>query len=236
MSTRKAVKIIILLIIVSFAATMILLNVLRVKKITIEGNVHNSRQEVLDMVGFDENSTIFQVLLKNVKKVENISYVALLEVEHIDLRTIRIRVYEKEIIGYVEYMGKYLCLDKKGYIVDYTAKTDPKVPIIQGIELKNFKLAEPIEVSDKVVQSIEAIYRTGLGFELLPDTVDFRFGQGNYITLRIGAIDVRLGDVSNIEKKFDVIKQVLQELPAETAGILYVENPEAKVIFKKNPK
>ncbi len=214
-------------------AVVFFMSVTRVETIDVIGNEYNTRSEILAMVGLSDESSMMDVFRHRVEFLEDISYVSRLEVEKVDLRHVVITVYEKDIIGYVDYMGKYLCVDSHGYIVDYTSEPDPLKPKIRGIDLTAFNINEPIDVSDRIVGSIDAIYRNSVAFQVPVEWIDFAYGQGSRITLSTGNVEIRIGDVSRIEEKFESIKEVLKVLPHEKKGILYVENVDDDIIFRE---
>lgn len=204
-----------------------------IDSLEVVGNDRMTRIDVMDKVGIYDTSSVLDVLLNPIVIIEDDGYISRVEVEKIDLKHVIIHVYEKEIIGYVEYMGKYICIDNSGFIVDYTDNPDPKKPTIYGVDLASFSIDEPIEVSDRIVKSIDTIYRNSISFEVPIDGIDFAFGQGSHILLQAGNIQIQIGDTTRIEEKFESIKEVLKVLPLSEEGVLIVENVDDDIIFKK---
>lgn len=233
MSKMRLLVATIVMIVLGAMAVLFFLGTTIIDTLQVNGNQHMSRNEILELVDIYDSSSVLEVMINPISKIEDVSYVSVLEVEKKDLKNVVINVYEKDIIGYVDYMGKYICIDSRGYIVDYTDSPDPTKPKIKGIDLTTFSINEPIEVSEKIVLSIDTIYRNALSFEVPIEWIDFSYGQGNRITLKTGDIDIKIGDISRIEEKFSKIKESLKMLPENQAGILYVENVEDNIIFKK---
>jgi len=204
-----------------------------IDSVRIIGNNHTTRYEIMNMVGIYDSSTVLEVFVNPTERIEDVSYVTSLEVNKEDLKNVIITVYEKDIIGYIDYMGKYICIDSRGYIVDYTEIPDPMKPKIQGIALTAFTIDEPIDISEKIVTSIDTIYRNAVAFDIPIEWIDFSYGEGNKIVLRTGKIQIRMGDISRIEEKFESIKEVLKVLSENEEGILIIENMEDDIIFKK---
>jgi len=208
------------------------MNSTRIEPIQIEGNEHMTRDEILLLVGFNDQSSILDVLTHRVTTIKDKSYVSKLEVDYISLREIHIQVYEKDIIGYILYMGKYICIDANGYIVDYTETPDITKPKIMGLDLTTFSIDKPIEVSKKIVRTIDSIYRNSLAFEVPIDWIDFQYSNGSQIMLKKGGVDIRIGDGSDLEEKFNTLKEVFKSLPKDKEGILYADDVSGNIVFK----
>ena len=132
----------------------------------------------------------------------------------------------------MEYMGKYICLDNRGYIVDYTDGPDEGKPVIKGIDLTSFKVDEPLEVSEEIILAIDAVYTNTQAFDVDIKWVDFQYGQGSRIYLHTDNLEIHIGDISRIEEKFEAIHEVVAVLPENKVGILFVEDIDDDIIFK----
>ncbi len=204
-----------------------------IESIVIQGNTFYTQEEILELLPYDANSSVLKVMFNRVNTVKDKGYVLKMEIEYPDLTHINIRVYEKEIIGYVEYLGKYLCIDNNGYIVDYT--DDPKdKPIVRGVEVPEFTIYEPIEVDQTIIDEIYAIYRNMVAFDVPITGIYFPYGKINEITLESDDIKIYIGDTSRIEEKFQLIGEILRALPEDESGTLSLEYIDQNIIFKSN--
>lgn len=91
-----------------------------IKTIYVEGNVHYTQKEIIDMVtkgSLGHNSLYLSVKYRK-KGVENIPFVDVMDVQILSPDTIKIVVYEKALAGYVRYMDTYMYFDKDGYVVE----------------------------------------------------------------------------------------------------------------------
>ena len=70
----------------------------------------------------------------------NIPFISTLEVEALSAGHIRIRVYEKTIVGYVSYMGTNLYFDKDGMVVESSTEVLDGVPQISGLTFSEVTL------------------------------------------------------------------------------------------------
>jgi cell division protein FtsQ len=232
MSKRGMLLIVIFFILSLLGVSIFFMNTTQIAPIRVEGNEHMSREEIIELVGFNDQSTVLEVLMNRVTTIKNKSYVSKMEISYNSLRDIHIQVYEKDIIGYILYMGKYICIDANGYIVDYTDKPDNKRPKIIGLDLTTFSIDKPIDVSEKTVRMIDLIYRNSLSFEVPIEWIDFQFSNGNQIILKKGGVDIRIGDGANLEEKFNALKEVFKALPVDKKGVLYAEDVTGNIVFK----
>lgn len=204
----------------------------RISSIVIEGNEHMSREQIFDLIGFSDESSMLDVLLHRANSIEDKSYISKLEIDYVNLRQVHIQVYEKDIIGYILYMGKYICIDANGYIVDYTDQPDNLRPKIMGVDLTTFSVNEPIDLPKKTVRLIDTIYRNSLAFEVPIEWIDFQFTAGSQVVLKKGGVDIRIGDGSDLEEKFNALKEVFKSLPSDKRGVLYAEDVSGNIVFK----
>lgn len=204
----------------------------KIDSIVIEGNEHMSREQIFDLLGYNDDSSMLEVLLHRVNTVKDKSYISKMDIEYLNLRNVHIQVYEKDIIGYILYMGKYICIDANGYIVDYTDQPDDQRPKIMGVDLTTFSVEEPIDLPKKTVRLIDSIYRNSLAFEVPVEWIDFQFSAGTQIVLKKGNVDIRIGDGSNLEEKFNALKEIFKSLPSDKRGVLYAEDVSGNIVFK----
>lgn len=198
----------------------------------VEGNIHNTREEVLDYVGIHDTSSLLNIMLNRVYLIENKGYIDTIEIEYIDMKNVRVKVVEKEVIGYANYMGKYLCIDANGYIIDYTDNPNIDKPKIRGVTFTNFTLEAPFDVTREVIDSIATIYRLSRAFNINLDWIDFKYTEGDDIVLSTRQIEIYIGDVVKIEEKFEIMKEILDVLPETEKGILHIENVDGNIIFQ----
>ncbi len=233
MKRKSLVTMIVLAVVLAFLATVLyIMSQMSLKSITITGNVHNTREEILHMVGFDESSSVLYVLTHRKDEIKDISYVSRMDIEYVDFTTVKIKVYEKEIIGYVSYMGKYLCLDGSGYIVDYTNEPDGDKPQINGIDIERFSIDSPLEVDNQLLSAINMVYRNSKTFEVPIDEIRFVYGKSNQIILQHQSVEVRLGSTIKIEEKFQIMKEIFSTMDVAQEGVLYLEDVDAPIVFR----
>ena len=197
-----------------------------VKTITVEGNVHYTNDEIVDMViknQLDHNSLYLSLKYRK-KGIAGIPFVEKMSVSILAPDSIKITVYEKAVAGYIEYLGKYMYFDKDGIIVETSDKKTIGIPQITGLEFDYVVLHESLPIENtEIFQSILDITQLLTKYEISAEKI--YFDKNNQMTLYFENIRVRLGDISNIDDKITRLKAILPELEGQK-GILRMENYE----------
>ena len=205
---------------------LLIMNLHTVKTITIEGNVHYSNDEIVDMVmknRLDHNS-LYLFLKYRKKGIIGIPFIEKMSVNILAPDSIKIVVYEKAVAGYIEYLGKYMYFDKDGIIVETSDQKTAGIPQITGLEFNYVVLHEKLPIENtEIFQSILDITQLLTKYEISAEKI--YFDKNNQMTLYFENIRVRLGDISNIDDKITRLKAIIPELEGEK-GILRMENYE----------
>jgi cell division septal protein FtsQ len=129
------------------------------QEVTINGNYHESEEEVLRLLGrgpFAHN-TVFLYLFNRGRKVSGNTFVDTLTVDLDTRNSITVNVNEKKLIGYVEYDDRYWYFNRAGVILVSTEKnTDPSAgnDIAESVG-EDPAAADPVQKTD---------FRGGYGF------------------------------------------------------------------------
>lgn len=197
-----------------------------VKNITVEGNVHYTNDEIVDLViqnHLDHNSLYLSLKYKN-KGIEGIPFVEKMNVNILAPDSIKITVYEKAVAGYIEYLGKYMYFDKDGIVVETSEQRTTGIPQITGLEFDYIVLHESLPIDNtEIFQSILDMTQLLKKYEISAEKI--YFDKNNQMTLYFENIRVRLGDISNIDDKITRLKVILPQLEGQK-GILRMENYE----------
>ena len=197
-----------------------------IRTITVEGNVHYTNDEIVDMVmrnGLEHNSLYLSLKYRK-KGIEGIPFIEKMNVSILAPDTVKITVYEKAVAGYIEYLGKYMYFDKDGIIVESSDKKTAGIPQITGLEFDYVVLHESLPIENaEIFQSILDITQLLEKYEISAEKI--YFDKNEQMTLYFENIRVRLGDISNIDDKINRLKVILPELEGQK-GILRMENYE----------
>lgn len=202
---------------------LFVMNRFQVKNISVEGNLHYSTEEIIDMVLTDRLSynSLYLTLKYRNRKIENIPFIQTMSVRVESPDSIRIMVYEKTIAGYVEYMGRFMYFDRDGVVVESSETRTVGVPQVTGVSFDHVVLYEPLPVADpSIFQKILSITQMLSKYEIVTDKI--YFNEDDSVTLYFGDVRVRLGS-DGYEEKVIRLQHILPRLEGES-GVLKLEN------------
>lgn len=188
-----------------------LLDKYEVRMVYVEGNRHYTATQIRDMVErgpFGDNTIVLSWKYKN-RSITDVPFVETMDVQIEDRNTIRIRVYEKTLAGYVRYLDRYMYFDKDGIVVESSPLPTEGIPEVTGLRFDHFEMYEPLEVGDPAVfQSILNVTQMLDKYEIRPDRIYFD-GSGE-MTLYFDTIRVKLGENRLLEEKIQQLSAILR--------------------------
>ncbi len=121
--------------------------------IYVEGNIHYTNEEIIEMVmdGRYANNSLFLSWKYRKKGIDDIPFVQTMDISVEAKDTIRIKVYEKAVAGYVAYLGRYMYFDKDGIVVETSEEGTPGIPQVTGLSFSHVILHEPLPVENQAV-------------------------------------------------------------------------------------
>jgi len=145
-------------------AGVLVVSLFQIRDVEVTGIEHYSKEEIAERVITDKYSTnsLYLFLKYKYTDTEPIPFVDKIEVSLLGPGKVRLRVYEKSIVGYVTYMGANLYFDKDGIVVESSSQIKEGVPCISGLEFsyEDSKKALLENVSFQVKKN-ETFYITG---------------------------------------------------------------------------
>lgn len=211
------------------AAAVQLLKYYRVTTVYVEGNVHYTNEEVMDMImggRLGDNSLYLSLKYKN-KGIEGIPFVQTMDVDILAPDTIRITVYEKAVAGYIGYLGRYMYFDKDGIIVESSKEPTKGIPQVTGLSFSHVVMYEKLPVDNpEVFEEILDITQLLNKYGVQADKI--RFDKSMHKTLYFGEARVSLGSNDNIGEKIMKLKAILPELSGKK-GLLRMDNYSEEV-------
>src|SRR5699024_8557752 len=182
------------------AAFLFILQYFHVENIYVEGNLHYTSDEIIEMVTggrFGDNSLYLSLKYRD-KGIQDIPFIQTMDVDVLSPDTIRIIVYEKSIAGYVEYLDRYMYFDRDGIVVEASATKTDGIPEITGIDFNQVVLYEALPVENQdVFREILSITQILSKYGLSADKIYF-YDAGE-MTLYFGDVRARLGSEENME-------------------------------------
>ena len=219
-------KILIAAAVLAVTAVLLLsfIGVFRITEVTVIGNEFYTREEIADLIvgeGYQRN-TLYLYLRFRYQKHPEIPFIDDFEVSLDSFQSITIRVYEKNIVGYVHYLGKNVYFDKDGIVVESSDEEIEGIPMITGLYFDDLALYRNLNVEDpKVFDTILDITQLLKKYDLDPDEI--RFGNTKELYMQLGEVRISLGTGTHLEEKIARISQIQQDLQ-DRSGTLHMEN------------
>ena len=124
----------------------------RIDTVYVEGVDFYTEQEI-EAYLFDsklERNMLFARLKDRFGKNKEIPFVAGYTLEFTGGDTVTVTVYEKSIIGYVDYMGSHIYFDKDGTVVESSSRLLwDGIPLITGLDFDSIVLYRPLPVENE---------------------------------------------------------------------------------------
>ena len=202
--------------------------VFRVRQVTVTGNAYYTKEEVVDLL-LDEGSlqnTLLVYLRYKYQEHPEIPFIDDFEVTMDSWQSLKIRVYEKNMVGYVRYLGQDVYFDKDGIVVESSTQELEGIPQISGVTFDSLAIHQPLSVEDPTIfDTILSITKLLTKYDLAPDEI--RFGAGGELFLQLGDVKVALGTGENLDEKISRLKQLEGDLK-DKSGTLHMENYTAE--------
>jgi cell division protein FtsQ len=191
-----------------------------VTTVHVEGNVHYTDEEIMDMVmgGRYGHNSLFLSLKYRDKGIDDIPFIQTMDVSIESKDTIRITVYEKALAGYISYLGRYVYFDKDGIVVETSEEKTEGVPLVTGLQFDHVILHEPLPVEQpEVFDEILNITQQLAKYDLSADKIYF---DSDYeVTLIFGEARVSLGANTDLDEKIMKLQYILPDLQGKS-GVL----------------
>lgn len=201
----------------------------RVTTVYVEGNIHYTNEEIMDMImegELGDNSLYLSLKYKN-KGVEGVPFVQTMDVDILAPDTIKITVYEKAMAGYIEHLGRYMYFDKDGIVVESSKERTSGIPQVTGLTFPHVVMHEKLPVENpEVFEDILDITQLLNKYGIQADKI--RFDKTMHKTLYFGEARVSLGSNDNIGEKIMKLKAILPELSGKK-GLLRMDNYSEEV-------
>lgn len=197
----------------------------KITQITIEGSDKYSYDELYEYIFADRNdkNTLLFRFTNSRNAMPEIPFISKVSIEVKDRHSLEVTVYEKSIVGYVEYKGTNMYFDKDGIIVEASTKQLADVPLIKGLEFDSIVMHEKLQVGD------DEIFTTLLDVTQYLDKYDIVMdyiyvGKEYEISLLIGDVTVKLGqnDYNMGEKIYEL--SCLKDKLIGLKGTLHMED------------
>ena len=229
---KKRIRIVLVLLIL----LMMIPVFLRVTQVQVEGNQYYTEQEIEDLVFPDSfsRSPLLIFLNERLGNYREIPFVQKYRVTLTGLTSAKITVYEKSMVGYVEFMGSCLYFDKDGMVVENYGS----VPKVTGLQMDYIVLNQKLPVVDDVIfqellQMTQYFSSTMITFgDMESDMISLvdgiHFDSHENVSCTIGDIEISFGSGEQMEGKLQEMHDILPKLYGRK-GTLHLETYDETV-------
>ena len=212
------------LVLVLLLAGVLVVTLFRIRDVEVTGNSFYTEEEIRDRVITDRytSNSLYLYLKYKYFNTEEIPFVDKIEVTLLGPGKVRIRVYEKSIVGYVAYMGSNFYFDQDGVVVECSSEMKEGVPCISGLKFSSLALYQKLAVEDdSIFDRILTITQLVKKYELSPDRIEF--SDDLSLTLYFDQVRVALGNSGSLEEKIGRLYDLFPDLEGRS-GIFHMEN------------
>lgn len=189
------------------------INNYRVTTVYVEGNIHYTNEEIMEMVmggRFGDNSLFLSLKYRD-RGIEGVPFVETMDVDIEAKDTIRITVYEKALAGYVRYLGRYVYFDKDGIVVETSEEETAGIPQVTGLVFDHVILHDALpvdkpELFDEILNITQQLSKYNLSADRI------YFDTAYQVTLYFGKARVMLGENKDIDEKIMKLQYILPDL------------------------
>lgn len=203
----------------------------------VTGNKHYTDEQIKDYVlaeGYIDN-TVLLMIKNKFRPIEDIPFIAKLDVEYLSANRITITVYEKAMAGCIEYMNEYVYFDQDGYVLEISPVKLEDAPCITGMSFNSMELHEKLPIEDenrfKLILKLTQLINK---YELQIDAI--RFTSEGEVVMGYEDIRIELGDGSNLEEQLIDLNKMLEGLKGKkgTLDLKDFDASSGKASFKLN--
>lgn len=187
-----------------------------IKDISVLGNSFVNEQEIIEYAGITHGMNTLSVKVKEIeKKLNTHPYILSAQVQRNLPGGIEITVNERDLVGYIPFMGSFLLLDSEGRVISAAARMPVKdLPVYQGIKVESFQEREildidNIQIFDKIIYISKCIAQNLAGYA--PIEVNIEDVENIVIDLD-GRFVIKVGDIEGLEYKLQYSNTILEKL------------------------
>lgn len=203
---------------------------MKIQTVHVGGTAYYSEGEIENYIFQTpmERNVLYAWVRNHLGRNKTIPFVSGYKMHFNSLREVTITIYEKSIIGYIDFMGSHMYFDKDGTVVESSHEVYAGVPQVAGLNFDYMVLYKPLPVEDEAVfTEILNLTQIVKKYHLNSDKVYFDSSMN--ATLYIGSVRVILGDKTNMEDK---IAELSGMIPSMTglSGTLHLEHYDKTAI------
>ena len=159
---------------IAAAAALAATHLFTVKKVVVSGNKLYTDEQIRESVLNDEYSwsSLYVFFKYRFLRTEAIPFVDTMEIEMLSPHELKVNIYEKAMIGYLEVNGQNVYIDKDGFVVEISKKQIPNVCRVEGLACNEVVLYEQLAIDNKRVLGLLLTFSQQLQkYGLNPETI-----------------------------------------------------------------
>lgn len=204
-----------------------------IRDVEVDGNELYTDQQIKDSILNDKYAWngLYVTLKHRLFGMEEVPFIDDMEVELVSMHKIRIKVYEKAIIGYIETNEQNVYFDREGFVVEISQRLMEGIPKVEGIACNEVVVYEKLNLKHKSALSVILTFSQQLQkYGLVPQTVVY--SEKETISADFGEITVEAGDAQYLVEKVIRLNSIMPKI-AGKKGVLHLENwtPLTKDVF-----
>ncbi|MCR5302926.1 MAG: cell division protein FtsQ/DivIB [Lachnospiraceae bacterium] len=206
-----------------------------VKNVFVDGNTHYSDEQIADMILSETpgDSSIWLFFKYRNREIKDIPFIETMSVSIESPDTIRVKVYEKSLAGYVTYLGKYMYFDRDGVVVEASDRKIPGIPEITGLTFDHVVVYEKLPVeNDSVFPEVLSMTQLLDKYSLKADKLSF--DEDYNMDIYFGDVHVLLGGDSNINEKVMALTGILPKLEGQKGTLDLADYQDGNTVTFKS--
>lgn len=231
------IKIFLIVVLLLAIAMLVVVELFTVENVEMEGNELYEQQIIEEVVLNDEYSwnSLYVFIKYKLTDTENVPFIDTMDISLKDPHTLKIKVYEKGMMGYIYIpgIGENAYFDKDGIVVETSKNVIKDVPKIEGIKCDEVVLYEKLPIKNGALKNILTLTQTLKRKDLVPDSITY--GGSHAPELKYGKISVLVGDTDLLTMKVDRLEAIMPSLEG-LSGTLHLEDwkeESTNIVFDK---
>ncbi|ADZ84036.1 cell division protein FtsQ/DivIB [Cellulosilyticum lentocellum] len=183
-----------------------------INEIQVKNNHFYTAEDIIQTAGVQKKH-FFDLSFNEAKKqLLELPYIKEVKLNYIFPGKLEIDVVEKSPFAYVEFSGNYICLNENAQVIEQSPKMYHELPIIQGLKFESFKIGEvlPIQNNEEWLCATEVI-RYLEKHQYIKEVSKIDVYNLEEIHLYVDKLNVIMGDISDFDKKIEVLIKVHAE-------------------------